>query len=92
MERRRKQLMKSLDTCMNEIHEDDEHVDDNQHIDRITWYIRVERGTVSKMKYELRYTNDVECIDEKFKWMKEKYYDFYNTVQDLRPCRNFSKK
>ena len=70
LERRRKELLKSLDSHRDELDEDDVHEDYNEYIYRIMWQIKVERRTFGKMKYEVHCIKDMECIetfDDKFK-------------------------
>ena len=51
------------------------------------WYIRFECGVVEKMRKETQSVDNVEILkklQEKFGWIKDKYYQFYNEVQDER--------
>lgn len=56
----------------------------NRYINKLTWYIRYERGVLSKLMDEAKYYSGDSLIEVKLKirLMKERYYALHNEVHE----------
>ena len=83
LETKRMSFQIDLSACDSELCKD--YRERSKSIHRLKQHIYFERGAVEKMTKENRAVNDMETLkklQEKFRQMKDKYCQFYNTLNE----------